>query len=61
VGRGLRRSREYCYKKRRQIGKEYLVNQKDPLLPATRTFITILGVIFVIGWLLMFWLARSRF
>jgi len=37
------------------------VNQKDPLLPATRTFITFLGVAFVIGWLLLFWLARSRF
>jgi hypothetical protein len=37
------------------------VEEKNPPLPATRTFITILGVAFVIGWLLMFWLARSRF
>jgi hypothetical protein len=34
--------------------------QKDPPLPATVTFVIGLGVLFVIGWLLMFRLLTVR-
>jgi len=33
---------------------------KDPPLPLTVRFVAVLGVAFVIGWLLMFELLRAR-